>query len=177
MHPRVMRTQVCSNEGPQFFSRGDNYKIEKIHWQNLKIFSKTIGPISTTLGQKEPLVKGIQVYSNEGSHPFPRGDKYEIVKIHWLNLKIFFSRTTWPFSTKLGTMHPRVKGIQVCLNEGPSFFQGDIIGNTEYTLTNLKYLLLQNHWPNFNQTWHKASLGEGDSSLFKWRAPPFPKGR
>ena len=37
-------------------------------------------------------------------------------------------------------------------------------------------LLLKNHWTNFNQTWHKASLGEGDSSLFKWR-PPFSKGR
>ena len=31
------------------------------------------------------------------------------------------------------------------------------------------HLVLQNHWPNFNQTWHKASLGEGDSKLFKWR--------
>ena len=39
------------------------------------------------------------------------------------------------------------------------------------------HLLLQNHWANFNQTCHKASLGEGDSSLFKWRAPPFSKGR
>ena len=39
------------------------------------------------------------------------------------------------------------------------------------------HLLLQNHWANFNQTWHKASLGEGDSSLIKWRAPPFSKGR
>ena len=29
------------------------------------------------------------------------------------------------------------------------------------------HLLLQNHRANFNQTWHKASLGEGDSSLFK----------
>ena len=38
-------------------------------------------------------------------------------------------------------------------------------------------LLLQNHWTNFNQTWHNASLGEGDSSLFKWRAQPFSKGR
>ena len=38
-------------------------------------------------------------------------------------------------------------------------------------------LLLKNHYANFNQTWHKASLGEGDSSLFKWRAPPFSKGR
>ena len=36
--------------------------------------------------------------------------------------------------------------------------------------------LLQNHRANFNQTWHKASLGDGDSSLFKWRATPFPRG-
>ena len=34
-------------------------------------------------------------------------------------------------------------------------------------------LLLKNHWANFNQTWHRAFLGEGDSILFKWRAPPF----
>ena len=29
-------------------------------------------------------------------------------------------------------------------------------------------LLLQNHFANFNQTWHKASLGEGDSTLFNF---------
>jgi hypothetical protein len=28
-------------------------------------------------------------------------------------------------------------------------------------------LLLQNAWANFNHTWHKSSLGGGDSSLFK----------
>ena len=39
------------------------------------------------------------------------------------------------------------------------------------------HLLLQNHWANFNQTWHKTFLGDGDSSLFKWRTPPFSKGR
>ena len=38
------------------------------------------------------------------------------------------------------------------------------------------HLLLQNHWANFNQTWHKVALGEGDSSLSKWRTTPFPKG-
>ena len=37
-----------------------------------------------------------------------------------------------------------------------------------------KSLLLQNHWTNFNQTWHNASLGEEDSSLFKRRAILFP---
>jgi hypothetical protein len=30
-----------------------------------------------------------------------------------------------------------------------------------------KNLLLQNHQANFNQTWYKASLGEGNSKLFK----------
>ena len=34
------------------------------------------------------------------------------------------------------------------------------------------HLLLQNHWANFNQTWHKVSEGEGDSRLFKWRPRP-----
>ena len=37
------------------------------------------------------------------------------------------------------------------------------------------HLLLQNQWANFNQTWHKASSGKGDSSLFKWPRP-FPGG-
>jgi hypothetical protein len=39
-----------------------------------------------------------------------------------------------------------------------------------------KNLLLQNHWANFNQTWHKSSFGEGDSSLFKGREQRFSKG-
>ena len=38
-------------------------------------------------------------------------------------------------------------------------------------------ILHQNHWPSFNQTWHNASLGRGNSSLFKWRTPPISKGR
>ena len=58
----------------------------------------------------------------------------------------FYSRTSEPISTKLGTKHPLVKGIQVCSNEGPRLLN----------------FLLQNHWANFNQTLHKASLGEGD---------------
>ena len=49
--------------------------------------------------------------------------------IHWQNLKIFFSRTTGSISTKLCTKQPWVKGIQVCSNEGPCFFQVDIVMN------------------------------------------------
>ena len=29
------------------------------------------------------------------------------------------------------------------------------------------HLLLKNDWLSFNQTWHKASLGEEDSNVFK----------
>ena len=61
------------------------------------LFSRTIGSISSKLGTKHSLVKGIQVCSNEDARPSPREDNYEIAKIH---------------------------------------------------------LLLQNHWANFNQTWH-----------------------
>jgi hypothetical protein len=32
-------------------------------------------------------------------------------------------------------------------------------------------------WTNFNQIWHKPSLGGRDSSLFKWRTASFSKGR
>ena len=40
------------------------------------------------------------------------------------------------------------------------------------------HFLLQNHKAScFNQTWHKAFLGESDSSLFKWRATSCSKGR
>lgn len=35
---------------------------------------------------------------------------------------IFF-RATMPISTKLSTMHPWVKGVQVCLNKGPHPFE------------------------------------------------------
>ena len=43
-------------------------------------------------------------------------------------------------------------------------------------MTKIKNLLLQNHWAHFNQTWHKVSLVEENSNLFKWRATPFFKG-
>ena len=42
-----------------------------------------MGPISIWLGTIHPWVKGIPVYSNEEQRPFPRGDNYEIAKIHW----------------------------------------------------------------------------------------------
>ena len=53
--------------------------------------------------------------------------------------------------------------IKIC----PLSFFGVVVNFSHF------HLLLQNHWANFNRTWHKASLCKVDSSLFKWRPPLF----
>ena len=70
--------------------------------------------LSTKLGTKHPWEKLIQACSNKGQCPFLCGDNNEIVAIHSQNLKTLSSKTTVPISTKLGTKHSWVKGIQVC---------------------------------------------------------------
>ena len=100
--------KVVQMKGPTLFQGGDNNEIAKIHWRTLKIlFLRTTGPTSTKISTKHLWVMGIQVYSNEGSCPFPRGDNNTIAKIHWQTLKIFL-RNTGPFSTNLGTKLPWV---------------------------------------------------------------------
>jgi hypothetical protein len=69
---------------------------------HLKIFSTTTGPILTKLGINHSWEEVIQVFSNEGDCPSPRGDNSKRVEIHWTYLKIF-SRTSRPNSIKLGT--------------------------------------------------------------------------
>jgi hypothetical protein len=74
--------QVCSNKGPGPLQRGDNHKNVKMEWGHLKIFFRTIGPILTRLGRNHPWGKGIEVCTNEGDNPSPRGDNSKRVKIH-----------------------------------------------------------------------------------------------
>ena len=118
--------QVCSNEGPRPSQRGDNWELIKINWQLLKIlFSRTTGPILTKFDNSILRRSEFKFVHIKGHVLSPRGDNYEISKIHWLNLKN----------------------------------------------------LLKIHWANFNQTWHKTSLGEVISGFFfKWRTMPFSKG-
>ena len=73
--------------------------------------------------------------------------------------KLFFSRITEPISTKLDTNNPWVKGIHIGSNQGPCPFpRGDKYGIAKLYRRNLKiFNLLQNHWTNFNETWHKHS--------------------
>jgi hypothetical protein len=71
-------------------------------------------------------VKGIQIFSNTGPGPLQREDNHKNVKMGWGHLKIFFSRTTGPILTRLGTHHPWRVRIQMSLKEGDSPFpRGD----------------------------------------------------
>ena len=52
------------------------------------------------------------------------------------------------------------KDIQDNSNEGPGLFpREDNSKITKSTLMKRENILLQNHWTNFNQTWHKTFLG------------------
>ena len=79
--------QDCSNKGPCPCPRVDHYEIVNIHWHNFKKSSLTwtTCPNSCKLSTKHLWVIGIQVCLNEGPTPFPRGENYEIAKIHWQN--------------------------------------------------------------------------------------------
>jgi hypothetical protein len=89
-------------------------------------FSRTTGPILTKLGINQSWEEEIQVCSNEGDCPSPRGDNSKRVKIQCTFLKIFFSRTSRPNSIKLGTHYPRKKGIHVYSNKEPGpLLRGD----------------------------------------------------
>jgi hypothetical protein len=75
--------QDSSNKGPGPLQREDNNKNVKMGWSHLKIFfSRTTGPILTRLGTNHPWVEGIQICSNKGDNPSPRGDNSRRVKIH-----------------------------------------------------------------------------------------------
>ena len=69
---------------------------------------------------------------------------------------------------------PELKA-QVSLSDRPS----SVVHLFDRLSVNFSYfhLLLQSHKGNFKQTWHKASLGKVNSSLLKWMATPFSKGR
>ena len=62
----------------------------------------------------------------------------------------FFSRTAGPNSTKLGTHHPWVKGLQVCSNEGPGLLQrGDNHENAKIGWCHLKIFFSRTTGPGW----------------------------
>ena len=81
------------------------------------------------------LVNGFWIVQLKG--PISEWDVMEIAKIHWRIFKIL-CRTMRPISTKVGTKHFLVTGIQVSSNEGPCLLPRGNIRNTGNTLTKFK---------------------------------------
>ena len=76
--------QLCLNERPHQFLRGDNIEKEKLHWLYLKIyFSRTIGSISTNfdISTKYSCVKGNELLTNKEpfNHPY---EQYGILVVY-----------------------------------------------------------------------------------------------
>jgi hypothetical protein len=115
--------QVCWNKGPGPLQRGDKYRNVKMGWGHLKIFSRTTWPILTRPGTNHAWVKGLQVCSNEGNSPYPRGDNSERVKLHCIFFFKILCRNSRPNSIKPSAHYPWVNGIQDCWNKGPDPLQ------------------------------------------------------
>ena len=147
----------------------------KIHWLNLKIFSRTTGPISTKLSTRHPWVKEIQVCSKEGPNLFPRGDNYEKAKHIDEIKKIFSLRTTYPISTKLGTRLPWLKGIQVCSIKGP-LFQGEIITKWWKYIDEIKKSSSREPLSQFQPNLAQSILGWNGLNYSNNGHRPFPRG-
>ena len=86
-------------------------------------------------------------------HLTPRGGNSKIAKEHCLHIKIF-SRITRPFSSKLGTKHPWVQGIQICSSEWPFPFArrdnsklGKRQNHGANPSVNLKFVQIEFHIP------------------------------
>jgi hypothetical protein len=73
-------------------------------------------------------MKKIQVCSNKGQGLLQRGDNHKNEKMGWGHLKIFFSKTTGPIVTRLGTSHLWGRGFKFVQMMRIAPLQEEIIG-------------------------------------------------
>ena len=108
-----------------------------------KFLPRTTSTISTKLGTKRFWVKCIQIWSNEEPGPFPRGDNYELAKMHWQNIKIFSLQN---HSVNINqTCHKASCGkgnLSLFKWRATPFSKEKWLRNSENTLTTFKNLLL-----------------------------------
>ena len=95
---------------------------------------------------------------------FRKGDNYAIAKMHWRNLKIFL-RSREPlgqFQPNLTQSILRSRAFKFVQMKGHALLQGERTSKNTLDKSNN----LQNRWASFNQTWHKTSMSDGDSSYY-----------
>jgi hypothetical protein len=85
-----------------------------------------------------------------------RGHNRENYIYIYIEKKIFFSRTSWPITIKLGINHSWVQGILNCSNKGPGPLQrADNKKKCKNGMGSFKNLL-QNHWARLGHIYMKA---------------------
>ena len=92
-------------------------------------FSRTTRPISIKLRTKHNWMWGIQVCSNEGLRPFPRGDNYEIAKYIYEIKKKFSPEPLSQFQRNLPQCIRGWKGLKFVQMTDRVLFHGEIITN------------------------------------------------
>jgi hypothetical protein len=92
-------------------------------------------------------------------------------------LKIFFFRTSWPNSTKLGTNYPWVKGSQVYSIKGPGPLQrGDNHKNVKMGLGHLKIFFSRTIGLMLTRLGTSHCWVKGIQVCSKERDSPYPRG-
>ena len=171
MHPWVKGIQICSNEGPLPFPRGDNYEIAKIHWQN---FKKSSSP--EPLGQFQPNLAQSILGWREFKFVQMKGPALlqgEIITKYRKYIdKIKKSSSPEPlgqFQPNLAQSNLGWRGFKFVQMTGPALFQGEII--TKYRKYNdeIKKSSSQEPPSQFQPILAQASLDDRDSCFFKWR--------
>ena len=146
------------------------------NWGNNRFFERKKNCAAILSGAGVPSSKTISfVYLSIFSRYFLKSWNSTSISLAWIERQIYsiqfcLLRMPDPFFPLLSSTEPKAQVSVVSLSVVV------VVGcccrcRKLFTI----YLLLQNNLANFNQTWHNASLVEGDSSLFKWRAPPFSK--
>ena len=125
------------NEGPSLFQGEIITNTRKYNDEFLKYFCpELLHRFQLNLTQNN--LKGDSASFKWMTPPFSRGDNYEHVIKTMTNFKCLPFQNHWAKFNRNGTNHPWLKGylvysnegsafIQVCLNEGPDLFQGEII--------------------------------------------------
>ena len=164
--------------GIRHFFKGRSWLTREYTITNFKsLLSRTTEPMSTYFGTNHPCLKDYRACSNEGPALFQNEIIKKLQNI-LTNLKILF-QNHWNIFKQTGQKTSFGEVDSTFLNEDfprlcPRGYNYEIV---QIHWQIWKNRFLQNQWANFNQTWPKISLGEGNSNLFKWRAPSLSRGR
>jgi hypothetical protein len=121
-------------------------------------------PISIEFDTNYLCIKGIKICINKGPDPLQRGGN---CKNRWwlVSFKFFFFENHWARKAQIYMKASWYSANRNLFYHGPH--AGEMGSQLGKTVLYSWVIPLQNQRANFNQTWCKLSLNEGNSRLFK----------